>query len=407
MMTINSGAEQQVLELASNLGDDAVTKLLDAMRGLLRRRGHAEPLEPTERRPRPARMFFVPEGVRYLDSMQLDSLTAAVDAWTAAARTPQIHASRRRLRLVYLMLRHSGAKVGEVLALDDTRDLDFTASEVIIRSGVGAEDGAQGEEPGNEPDRHVLLPPGFMDELARFLDTPEGAAMRGRLFRLDQGFVRRKISEQAGRVPFSRELLNPTVLRHSRAVELLRQGVPLPVVQRMLGHASVVLTSGYYAFSEDDSRRILTHYIQKEPGMKTSARNTFLGTVTKVRGGELLTEVSLKTKSGKEIVAVITNDSATNLGISEGKHLAAIVKAPFVLLAKERGQTTLSARNRFPATITRIHGDDVAVEVTGRLDDGTTMCALITDESVDSLSLNVGDTAWFFFKALSVILIAE
>jgi molybdate transport system regulatory protein len=395
MMTNTSAVEQRVLELTAELDSQGIVDLLGAMRGLLRDRG-VEPGCERARDPKPSRMFFVPEGVRYLDGMQLEALTRAIDDWTAAARTPQIRLSRLRLRLVYLMLRHSGAKVGEVLALDDTRDLDFEANEVVVR-GAGED----------EQDRRVVLPKAFMDELRRFLDTPAAVSLRGRLFRLDQGFVRRKISEQCDRVPFSRELLNPTVLRHSRAVELLRQGVPLPVVQRLLGHASVVLTSGYYAFSEDDSTRILNHYIQKEPGMRTSARNTFLGAVVRVRAGEVLTEVVLKTKSGKEIVSVITNDSARNLGISEGKNLAAIVKAPFVLLAKEEGKTLMSARNRFPATINKIHGDDVSVEVTGVLDDGTTMCALITDESVDTLDLKLGDTAWFFFKAMSVILIAE
>jgi len=394
-MTDISGAEQRVLALTSELGNEAIVDLLGAMRGLLRDRG-VDPGCERARDPRPSRMFFVPEGVRYLDGMQLEALTRAVDTWAAAARTPQIRLSRLRLRLVYLMLRHSGAKVGEVLTLDDTRDLDFEANEVIIR-GTGPD----------EHDRRVVLPKSFMDQLRRFLETPEALSLRGRVFHLDQGFVRRKISEQSSRVPFSRELLNPTVLRHSRAVELLRQGVPLPVVQRLLGHASVVLTSGYYAFSEGDSKRILNHYIQKEPGMRTSARNTFLGMVTGVRAGDVLTEVVLKTKSGKEIVSVITNDSASNLGISEGKNIAAIVKAPFVLLAKEEGKTLMSARNRFPATITKIHGDSISVEVTGALDDGTTMCALITDESVSTLSLKQGDTVWFFFKAMSVILIAE
>lgn len=394
-MTDTSAVARRVMEMAGALDSPAVADLLGSLRGLLRERG-VEPACDRARDPKPSRMFFVPEGVRYLDTMQIEALTRAIDDWAAAARTPQIRLSRRRLRLVYLMLRHSGAKVGEVLALDDTRDLDIEHSEVIIR-GTG-----EGEQ-----DRRVVLPKRFMDELARFLDTPEAIGLRGRLFHLDQGFVRRKISEQRDRVPFSRDLLNPTVLRHSRAVELLRQGVPLPVVQKLLGHASVVLTSGYYAFSDGDSKRILNYFIQKEPGMRTSARNTFLGSVTRVRAGEVLTEVTLTTKSGKRVVAVITADSVQNLGISEGKNLAAIVKAPFVLLAKDEGAAQISARNSFPAVVKNIHADDVSVEVTGTLDDGTTMCALITGESRESLGLKTGDHVWFFFKALSVILVAE
>ncbi len=165
-MTDTSAVARRVLEMADSLDDPAVADVLGALRGLLRERG-VEPACDRARDPKPSRMFFVPEGVRYLDSMQIEALTQAIDAWVAAARTPQIRLSRRRLRLVYLMLRHSGAKVGEVLALDDTRDLDFAHNEVVIR------DAAEGE-----PERRVILPQNFMEELGRFLDTPEAIGLR-------------------------------------------------------------------------------------------------------------------------------------------------------------------------------------------------------------------------------------
>lgn len=390
-----AGLRQRILDMASGMDPEDLSGLLGDMRGLLQSRG-LEPSCARAREPRPGRLFFVPEGVRHLDSAQLEALTRAVDEWAAQARSPLIRFSRQRMRMIYLMLRHSGAKVGEVLALDDRRDLDLEAGEVLVR----------GEAPG-DPERRVPLPREFLDELRRFLAQPRARQARGQIFRMDQGFVRRKLAEQAERVPFPRELLNPTVLRHSRAVELLRQGAPLPVVQALLGHASLVMTSGYCAFSEEDTRRILNHYIQRGDGMKTSARNTFSGFVSEVRAGELLTEVVLRTASGLEVVSLITGASAANLGVAKGRPMSAIVKAPFVLLSRDGESARLSARNSYPARITGVRGDGLCHEVSGVLEDGTPLCALVAGDSASAPSLAGGDPVWFSFKAMSVILVAQ
>ncbi len=395
--------EVRLQDLAARLSPEALAKLTDMAGQMLAGQDPGEP--PGEaaaeapapgRGPRAARLFFVPEGVRYLDGLELSELTRAVDAWTLAARSAPMRRARQRLRLLYLMLRYSGAKLGEVLALDDVRDLDFARGVVF----AGAPAGSPGA-------REVVLPPFLTAEIAGFLAEPENRPLRGKLFALDQGFVRRKLLDQASRVSFPRELLNPTVLRHSRAVELLRQGVPLPVVQGLLGHASLVLTAGYCAYSDQDSNRILTHVIQKETAMKTSARNTFPGIVSEVRGQGLSVEVVVRTKSGREVVTVITDLSRKNLGIAPGKAVAVIVKAPFVMLSRDEGQATLSARNHYRGTITDIRTDDVTAEVVGALDDGQVMCALITRPSVTSMDLKKGDPIWFFFKAFSPIIIAD
>ena len=138
--------------------------------------------------------------------------------------------------------------------------------------------------------------------------------------------------------------------------------------------------------------------------MKTSARNTFFGSVTSVRKSPLLTEVSLTAQNGFEIVSVITNESFERLGLTEGGQVTALVKAPWVLLAKDESKAKTSARNCFSGKVTGIRGDGVAVEIMGELLDGTPMCALITAESVESLDLKEGDSVWFSFKAFSVII---
>jgi molybdate transport system regulatory protein len=197
--------------------------------------------------------------------------------------------------------------------------------------------------------------------------------------------------------------VSPTSLRHSRAVELLRSGVPLPVVQMMLGHSSVVLTSIYCSFSDTDCQRIVSRCVAKEIRMKTSARNTFFGTVSSVRKSPLFTEISLTTATGQEVVSVITNESFERLGLAEADPVTALVKAPWVLVGKDELRAQTSARNCFPGKVTGIRGDGVAVEIMGELLDATPMCALITAESVESLDLKEGDPVWFFFKAFSVI----
>lgn len=394
-MRQTSELRERIMKIASGMGLDGLSELLGDVRGILRERG-LESECARERSPRPSHMFFVPKGVRYLDGMQLEALTRAVDDWAGLARNQTTRFSRQRFRMVYLMLRHSGAKVGEVLALDDTRDLDFEASEVVLH----------GDEPG-EPARRVILPKGFLNDLRTFLEGAEVQAMRGQVFRMDQGFVRRKLAEQSDRVPFPRELLNPTVLRHSRAVELLRLGAPLPVVQRLLGHASAVLTAGYYAFSEGDSRRLLDHYIQKGNAMKTSARNSFQGTVRATRTGQMLSEVVLRTKSGREVAAVITNHSAADLGIYKGKLVTAIIKAPFVLASHEPDPSFTGPLNSFQGTVTHVQTDGAYWEVRGALDDGTTMCSLIPYAPHHRMPLELGGVAWFSFRPMSVILVTE
>lgn len=141
--------------------------------------------------------------------------------------------------------------------------------------------------------------------------------------------------------------------------------------------------------------------------MKTSARNVFRGKVTSVKKGMILEEVVLQTPGGQTVVAVVTDDSAKSLGVEVGKEFTAIAKAPLVILAKADQAATTSARNRFLGTITAVEEGKVAVEVTGKLDDGTVLCSLITRESVKNLDLKVGGKIWFLIKAFSVILVAD
>ncbi|WP_035068112.1 TOBE domain-containing protein [Nitratidesulfovibrio termitidis] len=342
--------------------------------------------------PCPAQSFEVPEGVKHLTSEQLDELTGTFLAWFGAASTPVQRRSRGRLWVAFLMMRHGALRLGEVLALDDTADLDPVRQQVIVRGHGG---------------REIQLPGPVMREVQRVLDDPMMFGLRGRVFRMDQGYVRRKFYERAAECSIPKEYLNPRVIRHSRAVELLRGGVPLKIVQGILGHQSMNQTANYLRFSDDDVRRIVHHYLNKEIRMKTSARNAFTGRVTSVVKDGLLVEVELTTNSGLKVVSVITEESAQNLGVSTGKVMTATVKAPWVILAREENRLKTSARNRYAGKVARVNLSEIAAEVVVDLPEGTTVCALLTVESVKALDLAPGADILVMFKAFSVILNVE
>ena len=67
-------------------------------------------------------------------------------------------------------------------------------------------------------------------------------------------------------------------------------------------------------------------------GMRFSARNKLTGTVAKVHTGSVNTEVQIDAQ-GLKVVAIVTNESATALGLVAGKAATALFKASQVVLA--------------------------------------------------------------------------
>jgi len=67
--------------------------------------------------------------------------------------------------------------------------------------------------------------------------------------------------------------------------------------------------------------------------MKLSARNVLKGKVVQVKPGVVNTEVVIELASGAQIVAVITKESADNMGLKKGKTAYAVIKASNVIVA--------------------------------------------------------------------------
>jgi len=67
--------------------------------------------------------------------------------------------------------------------------------------------------------------------------------------------------------------------------------------------------------------------------MQISARNQFNGIVKDIRNGAVNSEVTVALPTGQEIVAAITCESVSNLGLEKGKAVVVLIKAGSVLIA--------------------------------------------------------------------------
>jgi molybdopterin-binding protein len=67
--------------------------------------------------------------------------------------------------------------------------------------------------------------------------------------------------------------------------------------------------------------------------MRLSARNVLKGKVVKVTRGAVNAEVTIQLPGGEEIISIITNSSAVNLGLKKGKEAYAVIKASSVMIA--------------------------------------------------------------------------
>ncbi|AMK11526.1 MAG: TOBE domain-containing protein [Pseudodesulfovibrio sp.] len=337
----------------------------------------------------PREFFSVSDQVSYLEPEQTRALEDAFRNWKDGARRMDSVRARTRLWLLFLMVRHTGARLGEILALDDATA--FAPEGPFVRLGR------------EERPREVPLPEDFFAELAAFMESPMGYGLRGELFRVDPGYFRRICYERGKECGLSKDLVCPKSLRNTRAVEMLRGGVPITIVKEVLGQSSLDLTANFQQFSSGDVQSIVrtAHEAMRK---RTSARNSFVGHVVEVQTDEVMAQVVLETRSCLRISAVITMDSLRNLKIVVGSPVIATVKAPLVNVLRREGHLEGSARNRLEAETLRVTSTPVLSEVLGRLPDGSDVCALISAQSAEDLDLKAGDPVEFWFKALSVVL---
>jgi molybdate transport system regulatory protein len=138
--------------------------------------------------------------------------------------------------------------------------------------------------------------------------------------------------------------------------------------------------------------------------VKTSARNQFFGKVSAIKLGPVNVEVELTLTGGEKIHSVITHDGLDNLNLSIGSEAWALVKASWIILALPSAANQVSARNKLLGNISRITPGNVNTEVVMQLAGGNVVSVVVTNDSVDSLSLAEGLEVCAVFKASSVIM---
>lgn len=138
--------------------------------------------------------------------------------------------------------------------------------------------------------------------------------------------------------------------------------------------------------------------------MKVSARNVFQGKISAVSAGAVNAEVEITTNGGDKIVAIVTEGSVKSLGLTVGKAVSAYVKAPWVMLLAGAPDLRFSARNQLAGTVQALTKGAVNSDVAIALPGGTVVHAVVTNEAVLELGLQVGVSATALFKASHVIL---
>lgn len=137
--------------------------------------------------------------------------------------------------------------------------------------------------------------------------------------------------------------------------------------------------------------------------MLTSARNQLDGKVTALQRGAVNDEVELTLASGQKIVAVLTHSSTESLGLKVGSEAFALIKASWIILMTDAAGVRLSARNQLTGSVEKIVPGAVNAEIVLKLEDGHLVTAIVTNESIHTLGLTVGQRANAVFKASSVI----
>jgi len=170
-----------------------------------------------------------------------------------------------RQRALIVMLWRGGLRIQEALALSE-RDLDPRRGSVLVRCGKGGRRREVGMDawgweqlrPWLAQRLEMLVGPLFcvIDGPTRGLPW-SAAAVRGEF--------RRHAAEAGVRRRFA-----PHQLRHAHAVELAREGVPLNVIQRQLGHANLGTTS-IYLQGIDIEEIISTVHARRAPMMSATA----------------------------------------------------------------------------------------------------------------------------------------
>jgi integrase len=155
-----------------------------------------------------------------------------------------VRRDRPDLAIIFLLLLHTGADVGEVF-MREARDVDLDRSSPRIRyQRTKTERFAAANRP-----RFVPMPPNLVEEMRAHLAEHQ---LRGaeQLFAM---FARRDVETTHARAAraIKRDELTLKDLRHIAAISWARAGVGIRTIARYLGHTSLAMTMRYTDYEPD------------------------------------------------------------------------------------------------------------------------------------------------------------
>ncbi|VAW08906.1 hypothetical protein MNBD_ACTINO01-70 [hydrothermal vent metagenome] len=145
-----------------------------------------------------------------------------------------------RDRALITVMYRSGLRVGEALALEP-KDVDLRIGAIAVLHGKGDRRRTVGIDPGAAP-----IIERWKATRAEQLAPPPGVVLfcSQKCRRMSRSMVREMLLRLAARTGIEKRV-HPHGLRHTMAYELLMEGVPIPIIQRQLGHASLQTTDTY------------------------------------------------------------------------------------------------------------------------------------------------------------------
>ncbi|HWF50869.1 MAG TPA: tyrosine-type recombinase/integrase [Solirubrobacteraceae bacterium] len=188
-----------------------------------------------------------------------------VEEIVAVMRTAGNSREGVRLRALIVVLWRAGLRISEALSLVES-DLDPVQGSVLIRRGKGGRR------------REVGMDRWAWEQLRPWLEVRVGLPVGAWLCVLHGPTVGRPWATSAAREELRaaavragvRRRFAPHQLRHAHAIEMAREGIPITVIQRQLGHSDLGVTSVY--LRGIDNREIIdTVHERRAPVMSATA----------------------------------------------------------------------------------------------------------------------------------------
>jgi site-specific recombinase XerD len=149
-----------------------------------------------------------------------------------------------RNRAIIVTIWRCGLRIAEALSLAP-HDVDLKAGTVRVRRGKGDKTRVVGIDP-----QATAVIERWLQARAKLRPMPRAAPLfctisRGNIgHRVHSAYFREALKAYAAQAGIDKRV-HPHGFRHTHAVELLREGAPLTVIQKQLGHSNLATTARY------------------------------------------------------------------------------------------------------------------------------------------------------------------